>query len=61
MTDEHFYRHARGVLLRELCPDGLAWFPPLTRSGSGDYTHDRDQWLKGVTPSVVLDSVKKHR
>lgn len=39
--DEQFYRHALGVLQRELGPDEVARFLRLTRCGSGDYTHDR--------------------
>ena len=45
MTDEELYRHAVEVLKRELGADGLARFLRLYRSGSGDYTRDRDQWL----------------
>ncbi|MBS1858470.1 MAG: hypothetical protein JST11_24080 [Acidobacteria bacterium] len=50
MTDEEFTRHALEVLTCELGPDGLARFLRLNRSGTGDYTRDREQWQKDVTP-----------
>jgi hypothetical protein len=36
MTDQEFTRHALGVLMRELGPDGLARFLRLNRSGTGE-------------------------
>jgi hypothetical protein len=49
MTDEEFDRCAMQVLARELGPGGLARFISLHRSGPGDYTRDRNQWLSGIT------------
>jgi len=49
MTDEQFERHAFDILHRELGVYGLARFLRLYRSGAGDYTRDRHQWLKGIT------------
>lgn len=49
MSDEEFERHALGILRRELGVDGLARFLRVYRSGSGDYTRDRHQWLEGTT------------
>ena len=46
MTDEEFYRQALEVLQRELGADGLARLLRLRQSGGGDYTRDREQWLK---------------
>lgn len=43
MTDQEFTRRALDVLMREPGPDGLARFLRLRRSGTGDYTRDREQ------------------
>ena len=61
MTDEQFYRHALGVLQRELGPDGLARFLRLSRSGSGDYTRDCEQWLNDLSLTDVLQSISAQR
>jgi hypothetical protein len=49
MTDEQFEQHALSVLHRELGVYGLARFLRVYRAGTGDYTRDRHQWLKGLT------------
>jgi hypothetical protein len=61
LTDEEFERHALEVLKRELGLDGLARFLRLNRSGMGDYSRDREQWLKELTLDQVLDSIRSHR
>ena len=61
MTDEQFERHALEVLRRELGIDGLARFLRLHRSGPGDYTTDRMQWLKDLTVEQIVDSIKRRR
>jgi hypothetical protein len=61
MTDEQFYRHALGVLQRELGPDGLARFLRLCRSGSGDYTRDRAERQDGLTLDEILGAIRINR
>lgn len=61
MTDEELYRHALEVLKRELRADGLARFLRLYRSGSGDYTRDRDLWLGHLTIEEIRKSIADHR
>jgi hypothetical protein len=61
LTDEQFERHALDVLQRELGPDGLARFLRLNRSGTGDYTRDREQWQKDLTLEQILESIREHR
>ena len=61
MTDEQFERHALAVLRRELGIDGLARFLRLHRSGTGDYTKDRIQWLQDLTVDQILDSIRHRR
>ena len=59
MSDEDFERHALAVLQRELGIDGLARFLRLYRSGSGDYTRDRHQWLDGATIQEIMAEVER--
>lgn len=61
LSDEQFERHALDVLKRELGPDGLARFLRLNRSGTGDYTRDREQWLKDLSVDNILESIREHR
>ena len=61
LTDEQFERHALDLLQRELGPDGLARFLRLNRSGTGDYTRDREEWQKDLTLDQILESIRKHR
>ena len=61
LTDEQFERHALDLLQRELGPDGLARFLCLNRSGTGDYTRDREQWQKDLKLDQILESICKHR
>ena len=59
MTDEQFERHALEVLGRELGLDGLARFLRLHRSGTGDYTRDRENWQKDLTVDQILQSMHR--
>lgn len=61
LTDEQFERHALELLQRELGPDGLARFLRLNRSGTGDYTRDREQRQKDLTLDQILKSIREHR
>ena len=58
MTDQEFQHHAISILQRELGPQGFARFLRLYRSGQGDYTSDRHQWLKNVS---VEEIAEQHR
>ncbi len=53
MTDDEFDSYVMDVLAREPDPGHLARFMRLNRSGSGDYTRDRYQWLDGVTIEYI--------
>ena len=59
MSDGDFERHALAILHRELGLDGLARFLRLYRSGSGDYTRDRHQWLEGVTIQEIVAEIER--
>ena len=58
MNDEQFKDYAIGILQRELGAAGLARFLRLYRSGSGDYTKDRERWLGNVSLSDLLDEIR---
>jgi hypothetical protein len=58
MSDENFERHALAILGRELGLAGLARFLRLYRSGGGDYTRDRHQWLEAATIEDVMAEVE---
>jgi hypothetical protein len=58
MNDEDFERHALGILQRELGLGGLARFLRVYRSGNGDYTRDRHQWLQDATIEEVMAEVE---
>ena len=61
MTDEDFDRHTFAILRRELGLDGLARFLRLNRSGTGDYTRDRHQWLDGITIDDVMGELENRQ
>ena len=54
MTDEQFERHALTILQRELGAYAFARFLRVYRSGSGNYTQDRHQWLDGLSVEDAL-------
>ena len=58
MSDDDFERQALAILQRELGLDGLARFLRLYRSGTGDYTRDRHQWLEGATIQEIMAEIE---
>lgn len=55
MSDEQLERHALELLSRELGPHGLARFLRRFRSGTGDYTTERDRWLRETSVQDVAN------
>jgi hypothetical protein len=53
----------RGIeaLAKALGPVGLVRFLQQFELGSGDYTRDREEWLKGLTVSDVVEEIKSSR
>jgi hypothetical protein len=53
----------RGIeaLAKALGPVGLVRFLQQFELGSGDYTRDREEWLKGLTVSDVMEKIKSSR
>jgi hypothetical protein len=58
MTDEEFERRTLDAIQREFGLGGLARFIMTYRSGHGDYTADRHQWLAGVTIEDIERDLK---
>lgn len=58
MSDQEFQRHALSILQRELGAEGFARFLRLYRSGHGNYTEERDQWLKGVRIDEIVEKIR---
>jgi hypothetical protein len=54
MTDQEFELHTLELLRKELGPYGMARFLSTFRTGNGDYTRDRHQWLDGLTMEEIL-------
>ena len=54
MTDAEFDDHVMTILARELGPGGFARYLSLHRSGKGDYTAERHQWLDGLTIEDIM-------
>jgi len=49
MSDEEFEKRTLEAIQREFGLGGVARFIMTFRSGRGDYTADRNQWLSGHT------------
>jgi len=49
MSDEEFEKRTLEAIQREFGLGGVARFIMTFRSGRGDYTADRHQWLSGLT------------
>jgi hypothetical protein len=58
MSHQECQRHALSILQRELGAEGFARFLRLYRSGRGNYTEERDQWLKGVTIDEIVERIR---
>jgi hypothetical protein len=59
MSDEQFEQQAFAVIVREFGLGGLARFIRLHRSGPGDYTHERAQWIAGLTVENIASQLKQ--
>ncbi len=57
MSDD-FQTHELPIITRELSAGGFARYLRLYRSGRGNYTRDRHQWLDGITMEEILEDMK---
>ena len=53
----------RGIeaLVKALGPVGMVRFLQQFEMGRGDYTRDREEWLKGLTVDQVVGEIKRRR
>jgi len=53
----------RGIeaLAKTLGPVGMVRFLQQFEMGRGDYTRDREEWLKGLTVDQVVGEIKRRR
>jgi hypothetical protein len=58
MNDQEFQRYALSIFGRELGVEGLARFLRLYRSGTGDYTRDRNQWLANTSMEEIVEQIR---
>jgi hypothetical protein len=58
MTNEEFERRTLDAIQREFGLGGVARFMMTYRSGHGDYTADRHQWLDGLTVQDIAAELK---
>lgn len=58
MTDEEFDRHVMSILARELGPGGYVRYLALHRSGKGDYTAERHEWLDHLTLDEIWNEME---
>ncbi len=49
------------VLNESLGPIGMARFLQQFGTGSGNYTKDRDRWLKGLAVRSIVKEIKKQQ
>ena len=49
------------ALARALGPAGMVRFLQQFEGGSGDYTRERDGWLKDLSVEEVMQEIKSHR
>jgi hypothetical protein len=49
------------VLGKSLGPVGMTRFLQQFDTGSGDYTKDREQWLKGLDVKSIVKQIKKQQ
>ncbi len=57
MTDEEFERQTLHVIAREFGPGGLVRFLMAFRSGHGDYTAERQQWVDKLSKEEILAGI----
>ena len=58
MTNEKLERRTLDAIQREFGLGGVAQFIMTYRSGHGDYTADRHQWLDGIPLEEVAAEMK---
>jgi hypothetical protein len=61
MSDEELEREALASLEREFGAAGVSRLLLRLTTGSGDYTRDRDQWLKDVSMDEIFQGKRQFK
>lgn len=61
MTPAQIRERGIEALAKALGPVGMARFLQQFDIGSGDYTQDREEWLRGLTVHDVVEEIKSQR
>jgi len=59
LTDEEFERRTLDLIQREFGPGGLVRFIRAYRSGRGDYTEERQQWIGHETLESIWRDLER--
>jgi hypothetical protein len=59
LTDEEFERRTLDLIQREFGPAGLVRFIRAYRSGHGDYTEERQQWIGHQTLESIWHDLER--
>ena len=60
-TPERIREQGLEALVKALGPVDMARFLQQFELGSGDYTRDREEWLKDITVDSAVADIKSHR
>jgi hypothetical protein len=61
LSPAHIRKLGLEALAKELGPLGMVRFLQQFEGGIGDYTREREQWLKEATVRSVVKEIKKTR
>jgi len=61
MTPSALRKKGLDALAKSLGPVGMARFLQQIEGGTGDYTRDRDQWLKGLDVKTIAEETRRRR
>ncbi len=61
LSPAHIRKLGLEALAKELGPLGMVRFLQQFESGIGDYTREREQWLKGASVQDVIEEIKVRR
>jgi hypothetical protein len=61
LTPSNIRKLGLEALAKELGPIGMVRFLQQYEEGSGDYTREREEWLKGLKVKDIIKEIKERR
>jgi hypothetical protein len=61
LTPSNIRKLGLDALAKELGPIGMVRFLQQYEEGSGDYTKEREEWLKGLKVKDIIKEMKERR